>query len=133
MTEKSSGLPNREDHRVSSIATEMREGLAVVAGPRLAGDTRESWLARGARRAGISYRQAKSLFYGEAADPRASVVEKIRAAKVAADKQVRGDLERLKEDVAYARAFLANLEARVAAVDPGPDRELVGAPRDRNG
>lgn len=43
----------------------MQELVAAVAGPRQWGDTRQSWLARAARRAGISYRQAKSLFYGQ--------------------------------------------------------------------
>lgn len=47
-----------------------REAIAAVAGPRLANDTRESWLNRAARRAGVSYRQAKSLWYGEIDNPR---------------------------------------------------------------
>lgn len=48
----------------------MRELIAAVAGPRTWSDTRESWLARAARRAGISYRQVKSLWYGEIKDDR---------------------------------------------------------------
>lgn len=47
----------------------VRELVASVAGPRSWSDTRESWLARAARRAGISYRQAKALWYGEITDP----------------------------------------------------------------
>lgn len=47
----------------------MRELVAQVAGTRSWSDTRESWLSRAARRAGISYRQTKALFYGEIADP----------------------------------------------------------------
>lgn len=46
----------------------VRELVALVAGPRAWSDTRQSWIARAARRAGISYRQAKSLFYGEITD-----------------------------------------------------------------
>jgi len=46
----------------------MRSVIASVAGPRSWSDTRESWLARAARRAGISYRQTKSLWYGEITD-----------------------------------------------------------------
>ena len=53
----------------SSEGLGMRELVASVAGPRSWGDTRESWLARAARRAGISPRQAKSLFYAEITDP----------------------------------------------------------------
>lgn len=39
--------------------------LCELAGPRGWHDTRESWLARGARRAGITLRRAKALFYAE--------------------------------------------------------------------
>src|SRR5258706_4890897 len=46
----------------------VRELVAVVAGPRSWSDTRESWLNRAARRAGISFRQTKALFYGEITD-----------------------------------------------------------------
>lgn len=48
----------------------MRELVALVAGPREWTDNRKSWLSRGARRAGISFRQAKALFYGEITDDR---------------------------------------------------------------
>jgi hypothetical protein len=48
--------------------TVVREFIATVAGPRSWSDTRESWLARAARRAGISYRQCKSLWYAEISD-----------------------------------------------------------------
>lgn len=47
----------------------VRELVAAVAGPREWSDTRESWINRAARRAGISFRQAKALFYGEITDP----------------------------------------------------------------
>ena len=53
----------------SSRAASMRELVASVAGPREWSDTRESWLGRAARRAGITFRQTKALFYGEIADP----------------------------------------------------------------
>jgi len=47
---------------------DVRELISSVAGPRSWSDTRKSWLARAARRAGISYRQCKSLFYAEITD-----------------------------------------------------------------
>lgn len=47
----------------------MRNLVIAVAGPRLFSDTRQSWLARAARKAGISYRQCKAIWYGEIADP----------------------------------------------------------------
>lgn len=50
---------------VSSAAI-MKEAVIFAAGPRDWNDTRESWLARAARKLGVSHRRAKSLFYGTA-------------------------------------------------------------------
>ena len=58
----------------------MRNLIASVAGPRSWSDTRESWLARAARRAGISYRQVKSIWYGEITDPHHRSVRLLRDA-----------------------------------------------------
>ena len=58
----------------------MRELVAAVAGPRMASDTRESWLRRAARNAGAPYRQAKALFYGEITDPLHRTVSQFREA-----------------------------------------------------
>lgn len=58
----------------------MRELIAAVAGPRQWGDTRESWLARAARRAGVSHRQAKALFYGEIIDADHKTARRMREA-----------------------------------------------------
>ena len=58
----------------------MRELVAAAAGPRLWNDTRESWLARAARRSGVSYRQAKALFYGEIQDADHRTARRMREA-----------------------------------------------------
>lgn len=57
-----------------------RDLVATVAGPRGWNDTRQSWLARAAQRAGISYRQAHALFYGEITDPQSRSATKMRTA-----------------------------------------------------
>jgi len=58
MSEKQSGV-NR-----------MRREIAIVAGPKDWGDTRESWLARVPRRVKtVSFRTVKALWYGEIEDP----------------------------------------------------------------
>lgn len=44
---------------------QMREAISVVAGSRGWFETREAWLARAARKAGISFRACKALWYGE--------------------------------------------------------------------
>lgn len=61
----------------------MRDLVAAVAGPMEWSDNRKSWLARAARRAGVSFRQAWALFYGEISDPEHRTV---RAFKQAAGK-----------------------------------------------
>ena len=43
----------------------MRALVSAVAGPREFSDNRKSWLNRAARRAGLSYRSVKAVFYGE--------------------------------------------------------------------
>jgi hypothetical protein len=48
----------------------VRKTIAVVAGPRDWGDTRESWLARVPRRVPtVTFRTVKALWYGEIVDP----------------------------------------------------------------
>lgn len=54
----------------SSGDKNVRREIAVVAGPREWGDTRESWLARVPRKVPtVSFRTVKALFYGEIDDP----------------------------------------------------------------
>lgn len=48
----------------------VRKEIAVVAGPKDWGDTRESWLARVPRKVPtVTFRTVKALFYGEIDDP----------------------------------------------------------------
>lgn len=74
MSESSNGK------RKMSAAVNWSEMIGVIAGPKLPGDTGESWLARAARRAGITYRQAKALKYGETTDPKHSVASRVLSA-----------------------------------------------------
>ncbi len=73
--EKSSGNTEMD------ISLEMHTAISQLAGDRHWRDTRGRWLEKAAKATGISYRQAKSLFYGETKDPKWSVVEKVRAAR----------------------------------------------------
>jgi len=59
---KSSGNAEKSSMSAVEIA---RSKLCDLAGPRGWHDTREAWLARGARKAGISIRRARALFYHE--------------------------------------------------------------------
>lgn len=85
MLESSSGNPETQTERAVSTAYEMRQAIRPPRGPPRETDTRESRIARAARAAGISFRQAKSLFYREATDPKSSVVERVRAAMAKAN------------------------------------------------
>lgn len=55
---------NPEKSAVSAV--ELARGMICdLAGPRGWNDTREAWLARGARKAGTTLRRARALFYQE--------------------------------------------------------------------
>ena len=95
----------------STLIDEMRDAIRELAGPRSFTDTRESWLNRAARRAGISFRQAKAFHYGEAANPRVQDVEKVRAAIRSTQPQRRTGAD---DELTELRARLERLEAYVA-------------------
>lgn len=61
-------------------ASVMRELVAAVAGPVQFNDNRKSWLSRAARRAGVTYRQVKAVFYGEITDPDHKTVRRMKLA-----------------------------------------------------
>ena len=71
---------NQSSEGKMTCADEMKTAISTLAGERRWHDTRESWLAGAARKAGISYRQAKAFFYGEARNPSVETVERVRAA-----------------------------------------------------
>src|SRR5688500_11610458 len=63
MSNKPTG--NTKESAVTSATVRANEMLIEVCGPRGWNDTRESWLARGARAIGIKPRRARALFYQE--------------------------------------------------------------------
>lgn len=100
--EKSSGKAEMD------ISIEMHSAISKLAGHRDWRDTRGRWLEKAARAAGISYRQAKSLFYGETKDPKWSVVEKVRAAR---DRMLAAQEAGARDDRDTILARLERLEA----------------------
>ncbi len=74
MSEKSDG--NIVAFRTPDWAAE----IEAFAGPIGLRDTRESWLARAARKAAITNWHIKALFYGELKDPKYSVAYKVLSA-----------------------------------------------------
>lgn len=57
-----------------------RGWIEAVAGQQSGEDTRESWLARAAKRSGLTYRTIKSLYYGQIEDPHHPAVDQLKSA-----------------------------------------------------
>lgn len=84
----------------------MRNEIAIVAGPRGWGDTRQSWLARvpgaikaalGTTKETVPLRTVKALFYGEISDPEHHAARDVKRAAeiIAARNERRALLEKL--------------------------------------
>ena len=97
---------------MSTVTEEMRDAIIKLAGERAFLETREVWLARAARRAGITARQAKAFFYRETASPRHQDVEAVRLA-VATLHSAEGarDSDRRDPELEELRAIVERLEA----------------------
>lgn len=64
-----------------SGSKKVRREIAIVAGPKDWGDTRESWLARVPRKVQtVTFRTVKALWYGEIEDPNHWAARDIRRA-----------------------------------------------------
>lgn len=101
----------------------LRDLVAKVAGPRQWSDTREAWLARAARKAGISFRQCKALFYGEIVDPNHKSARLMRDAAEEYEKTARS-LAAIDPDFygAHIAAYL-NLARTLRRLDRSGERE----------
>lgn len=121
MPDSSSKRPNTEQSEAMNIAAEMHQSIRELAGPRGDNDTRESMLARAARRAGISYRQAMALYYSEAKDPKSSVVERVRSAVIRTTQKA----EQHARHNALDTADVGQLVARAVEMDADLRREIV--------
>jgi hypothetical protein len=110
----------------------MRREIAIVAGPKDWGDTRESWLARVPRKVKtVSFRTVKALWYGEIEDPNhwaardirreAEVIEARQEAAALASKyqQIAGGMRAADEN--FYSADIDRLE-RIARIISGQDR-----------
>lgn len=85
----------------SSECRPMREVIAAIAGPRSDFDNRKSWLADAARKAGVTPRMMKALWYGEITD------DEHKAAR-----RVREKAQRLKAAKEHGRRQAVDLAAR---------------------
>ncbi|MCK1367654.1 hypothetical protein [Bradyrhizobium sp. 62] len=120
MSENQSGVKN------------VRREIAMVAGPKDWGDTRESWLGRVPRKVKtVSFRTVKALWYGEISDPEHWAARDIRreaeliqarqeAAELASQyQQIAGGMRATDTD--FYRTEIDRLE-RIARIIGGLDR-----------
>jgi hypothetical protein len=98
--------------------------LIDAAGPRGWSDTREAWIARGARYLGISYRRAKKLFYEEPIKLGADEYFNIERAWQSATRAMAASSE-------MARASAAIASSAALHRDSASLRDAAGRLRDR--
>ena len=112
MPERPNKRPEFQEKSAVTAVVRARDMLCDLAGPRGWHDTRESWLARGARKAGLSLRRARAIFYQE-------------PIRLDAD-------EYLQIEQAYsdARASLATLSILARDAEAGADRLAQGPGRE---
>lgn len=113
-----------EKSSMTTLAAEMREAVTFLGGIA----PRKRLFETAARRAGITFRQAKSLFYWEG-NPRSEVVERVREAVRNRRKE---ELE-AGDDLADLKARIARLESYLVTTDPDMAGPQVSALRDSIG
>lgn len=112
-------MPESSDDKaeiVMSVALEMKSSIVALAGARSDSDTKESMIARAARKAGIGYRIAKAFYYGETKNPRSDAVERVRAAVRQTQEQ------KARREASELAIHIARLEATLRAIHPNLDR-----------
>lgn len=112
---------------MSELAVEMKNAVIALAGERRWNETRQRWLERAARRAGITYRSARALFYCEPHQPRAAVLHKVRAAVERKNKSLEANAHNANQGLLDR---LARIEAALMASDPDFYSEAISAIRD---
>jgi hypothetical protein len=96
----SSEKSSKEGRMHSSVNP--RDALSRLVEPK-AFDTREHWLDAVARKAGISYRAAKGIFYGEITDPEHRAFRRVTDKILEREKRIGAEHDRTNED---SRAIL---------------------------
>lgn len=108
---------------MTAIALEVSARLRRLAEPIPAGDRVKQQIARAARRAGLTYSRARSLWYGNGRRIEAVELEAIRAAGGAIQKPDGGDGERLQTLEAEVAELRRELAAALGRPTWAPDAE----------
>jgi hypothetical protein len=99
-----------------NAATKARSMLIDLSGPRGWNDTRESWLEKGARRASLTLRRARAIFYNEKLKLSADEYLNIEAAYNAAQVAL-GQAELLARNAAALAGAAAHQESHQKILD----------------
>jgi hypothetical protein len=125
-SEKSSHQSENERVVFMNPTVEASHLIRFAADPRPSGDSVKGAITRAARRLGIGYERAKSLWYAEARRVDASEMDRLRA--VAAERQ-----RKQEEAAVHAHRQLVDrisiIEARLAQIDPDFHSEAAAALR----
>lgn len=107
---------NRHDGQMRSagIIDEARELIGLAAGQRDWSDTREAWIARAARKLGISYARARKVWYRQVDDLWASEWMRMREKA----EEIRQQLQEIEAANAELRSALERCNVRPVAGAP---------------
>jgi hypothetical protein len=109
MHEGDSRVSEKQDGLRKMSATDWTAEIETFAGP-FSGN-RKGWLSVAARRAGVTYRQIKALYYRETTDPKHSVATRVlSAAEQARLDAARRDARQLADTYRSAANALANVD-----------------------
>lgn len=108
--------PTRKN--VMYLTMDWQKEIEAIAGPIAVHDSRESWLLRAARKAGITHWHAKALFYGELKDPKWSLGIKVcNAANKARLEAARIDAAALSNQFQQIARGMVNANADLHGAD----------------
>lgn len=103
-----------------SEESSMRELVLAAVGPKRDFETRERWIERAARKAGITYRAAKAVFYREITDPEHRAIRRLAEAA-----RLRQKERAARADAADSFGRLVALRSSLASIDPEFHREAI--------
>lgn len=110
----------------------MRKEIAVIAGPRNWGETKESWLAKVAPKVKtVSHRTVKAIWYGEISDAYHWAIRDIRRAAqvVQAQREAAALADKLETIIGGLNATDADFHGPTVAALVGTLRKLRGEDR----
>lgn len=112
---------SNQGRKLMDQAINWKDQIGLIAGPYLPTDTKQSWLARAARKCSLSLRHIQSLYYGHVSDPKFSVAASILCAADLAR------IEEAKRDVAKVAVLYRQHAERLETIDADFHREQIDA------